>query len=254
MSIKIDNQNIVNFRYTGWDEKVLNGKTIEITDIQYSSEEFLTDMFNMLVKEFISSDIVFANCRVSPTDFALRKLLAKTGFIHTETSLHLSKTSSLKIENNLLQQMSTNLEICRYESDFKSDIIENLNNDFHYGRFLEDPYISITAAKKRNVNWFFDMINQKEINIYIGLKNKKYIGFMAVRETTAKTDLLLGGVRSIYSHLSFPFWTQLLLVLSENSERFETVISAANTGAVNLYSKLNFNFEKTVFGFHWHKH
>ncbi|UNK56452.1 hypothetical protein MNQ95_09750 [Pseudoxanthomonas daejeonensis] len=123
-------------------------------------------------------------------------------------------------------------------------------DDFHHGRFLEDPAIERNIATVRTANWVGDLIRQGLMRT--AESGGRVIGFHAERIAPdgRHADLILTGAAARYAVLALPLWTVALESLRDRGvSSCSTLVSAANTGIVNLYAKLGFRYESTLFGF-----
>lgn len=122
--------------------------------------------------------------------------------------------------------------------------------DFHHGRFLEDPAIDRALAAKRSANWIGDLARQGLART--AESSGRVIGFHAERYDPERkqAELILTGTAARYAVLAMPLWIVALESLRDRgAASCSTLVSAANTGIVNLYAKLGFRYESTLFGF-----
>ena len=62
--------------------------------------------------------------------------------------------------------------------------------------------------------------------------------------------LILTGAAGRYSMLALPLWITALEHLgSRQVKHCSTLVSAANIGVVNLYARLGFRYDTTLFGY-----
>lgn len=122
--------------------------------------------------------------------------------------------------------------------------------DFFHGRFLEDPSIDPSLAAARTSNWIGDLARQGLVRT--AESGGKVIGFHAERLSAdgQHADLILTGATARYAVLGLPLWVVALESLGERGvQDCATLVSAANTGIVNLYARLGFRYDTTLFGF-----
>jgi len=247
----LDSNNYLIYQDTPWDARVLGFKTNEIKEIVYSDEKQLYKSLTEFEETCQTQKYLFTNTRINPDDQILRKALTEHGYFNTETSLLVERgINNLKFDVKL-----DNLKFVIRES--KMPDLEELRmisfDIFNYGRFFEDPYISVENARIRNKNWINDLFNTSKI--IIGELNKTIFGFMAFDVEGGKALLQLGGVRSNFSIYSYPFWYSVFLELIGKYEvrRISGIVSSSNIRIVNLYSHFGFKFSKVYFGYHKHR-
>lgn len=122
--------------------------------------------------------------------------------------------------------------------------------DFLHGRFLEDPSIDPVLAAKRTSNWIGDLARQGLART--AESGGRIIGFHAERLSAdgRHAELILTGASSRYAMLGVPLWAVALESLAGRGvASCSTLVSAANTGIVNLYARLGFRYDSTLFGF-----
>jgi len=75
--------------------------------------------------------------------------------------------------------------------------------------------------------------------------------FLAYAPKDEGLELILTGTDSTMSFLGCYFWPAFMRRFAEEGyKRVTAVVSVANLNAVNLYSRLNFECEKAMIGFH----
>jgi hypothetical protein len=246
--IEIDKNNFILFKPTPWDARVFGFNTGEIKGISYKNPQSLKELLQKLDEYNQEEKIRLIYIRIDAEEKILRKYLQDSGFYYAETTLIVEK-KDLQTSELPIQSKGDFLLGVPSGDDF-DQIKEIAKNDFFYGRFHEDPHLDFTKAQLRFFNWIDDMIKQgREIMVY--KKDKEIIGFHIQSVTENKSDLILTGTKREKSMISYYFWATILESLKERGvKEAKATISAANKPIVNLYSFFNFNFERTLLGFH----
>lgn len=234
-------------RLTPWDQRALGFKTAEITDLG-ADDSGDGDGLLAATEEWCSTQSVrYLFGRIDADDRLCRSLLLARGYQFVETSLAVSRSgfSNLPaVPKGMAPQLrpATSADIAALR------IIAA--KDFSHGRFLEDPAINLGCAADRTANWTEDLVN--EGLAYVAETRGEIIGFHAerVRVESSSAELLLTGTACKYAVLALPLWVIALQSLAERDiQRCTTLISAANTGVLNLYARLGFQFNSTLLGF-----
>jgi hypothetical protein len=125
-----------------------------------------------------------------------------------------------------------------------------LRTEFQHGRFLEDPWVPESAARRRNENWLRDLYRAGDVQIAsIG---GRVAGFHVDRvDAAAGTgDLVLTGVCRELPGAALPTWVAALEQLHTRGVHLvTTMVSAGNVGVLNLYSSLGFKVVQAHLGY-----
>ena len=237
---------IIKFHETPWNLKSLNAKSLEIDFIESNnnSEQLLRDFCEHKEKESYK----LISVRVLASDNLLKKNFLLNGFNIVEHTLDVY-TNGLDFKKLTDLSKLIPLSVDDYN---ESDIIhvrDISEHNFKFGRFYEDPFIDSLISTKRSFNWIDDLINQN-VTIKVVKKKNIVVGFLAYEVHQNKAELILGGVKENYRHLSYSFWSKVLLNIESSS--INTRISSSNIDVLNLYSFLGFKFTNPQFGFHKH--
>jgi hypothetical protein len=246
--IEITENNFLTVRPTPWDTRNFGFTTNEIMEFKFDNPSHLDGLLRMLNTYNKEREIKFTYTRINADDKLLKRKLQESGFYYAETTFHVVKKDFQKYIVPSSKGSGIILEHPE-EQDFIR-IKEIVRDDFFYGRFHEDPYIDVTKAKTRYVNWINDLILQKK-EFVVFKKGGNVLAFYAYSVDCDKCDLILGGVSKEKSMISYFFWAAVLESLKKRGvSEARTVISAANIPVVNLYSYFGFKLEKTLVGFH----
>ncbi|MCX6027001.1 MAG: hypothetical protein NTY23_12220 [Chloroflexi bacterium] len=241
------------YRDTPWDSRVLGVPTNEVMRVVDSGDSAeLRALLAALEDECARRSIGLTVTRVAATRIAVRCALEERGFRYVETSLNLARGRRWPMPVSVPQELLDKIEVRRARADDLDGLRTIAADDFHFGRFFEDPQISAESARTRNYNWIGDLVRDGRVDVC--LAKTCLVGFMAHSRTTSVTDLLLGGVAERYSHLALPFWAKEIASIHEDGvETIRTNVSAASIGVMNLYTALGFRFTEALVGFHKHR-
>jgi hypothetical protein len=248
MEIRINDLNYLKFRETPWDTRAFGFNTNEVLDIVYSDTGMLQSLLIQFDDWNSAHKIRFTYTRIESENKELRCILPKAGFYYAETIFQLTKNDVYK--ENFAALFKNDLCLSVPEGDDYEQIRLISKNDFNYSRFHEDLNIDLDKARLRYYNWIDDLMNQgKKFIMY--KKENEVISFLAYCVENEIVDMILAGSAANKGFVSFSFWATFMTYFQKQGiKRAKTVISASNLGIVNLYSRLNFKFEKTMLGFH----
>jgi hypothetical protein len=238
----------VYFHDSPWNNKFLEGKTLEIESIE-SSLENSVNLISEFCKQKSKESYVLIASRIAANQIELKKLYFLCGFMTVEHTLNVT---SFGVDYKILESISNKfpVTVSDYTIDNKIEIEEIAAGEFKFGRFYEDPFIEPLKAINRSRFWISNLINEKA-TIKVLMKKDIVVGFMAYKVKDKRVDLILGGIKEKYRHLAYGFWANILLSLRDCNE-INTLISSSNIDIINLYSYFGFKFENAQFGFHKH--
>jgi hypothetical protein len=247
--IIIDSNNRLEYRKTPWDTRALGFPTNEILSINYSDSLHI----NQLLRQFseISQDagIRFSYCRINSSDIALKNALQKSGYYYAETSALISKHDIHREDFGAIFRNDLVLSIPQTDIEFQQ-LRLIAQNAFQYSRFHEDPNIELELAKKRYYHWIDDLRAQKCSFLTYSTDGVIH-AFFAYTLNNNSATLLLGGSDTGKGFLSPSFWSSCLTDLkNQDIKHASGIISVANIGIFNIYSRFNFTVEKVMLGFH----
>ena len=234
-------------RLTPWDQRALSFVTAEITTLRADSTKDATALLENAEIWAHANNVHYLFERVPANARHLRRALSDHGHTMVECSLTLSRDGFAGLPT-IPARVRPQLRMAR--RDDLSALQTIAGRDFNHGRFLEDPAIAHEQAAQRTVNWIGDLFDQGLLQTVES--NEKIIGFHAERVTAdgRHADLILTGTASRYAMLAMPLWIHALEQLAARRvEHCSTLVSAANTGVVNLYAKLGFRYDSTLFGY-----
>ncbi|TXI38475.1 MAG: GNAT family N-acetyltransferase [Methylophilus methylotrophus] len=210
---------------TPWDKKIFGINTFEVLDY---SEETLSKTTNTGLYTL----------KLDP--LADKTLAQKFDFYYCDT-LIVPECKSEKLQVFKDERFTSDLE-----TDIK-DILPICNGAFSHGRFHRDFNLSKKSADERYNQWLLDI--HAKGNVF-GLRYEKQLaGFIA----THRNELQLHAVHESYRGKGYAkfWWTQVCqYVYSQGYESIKSSVSASNLAVVNLYSRLGFEFNKSVDVYH----
>ncbi|MDC7807950.1 hypothetical protein PQS31_14140 [Luteimonas sp BLCC-B24] len=234
-------------RLTPWDERALGFVTAEVTHFEAELAQDAAALLAGLEQWASALAVRYLFGRVDANDQLLRAALAAGDFRFVETSLTVSRSSAHTLPA-VPQGMRPSLRPA--VADDIPTLRRIAQDDFHHGRFLEDPAIDTRAARARTANWVEDLVAGGLA--YTAESRGRIIGFHAERVHAAErcAELLLTGVAAPYAMLAVPLWVTALEALgARDIQSCTTLVSAANTGILNLYARLGFQFNSSLTGF-----
>jgi hypothetical protein len=220
-------------------------------EYSYSNESQLYKLIYKFEELCLDKKYLFTNTRIKPENHILRRALTNFGYCNTETTILVERGTNNFNPDNILGKLK--FTIRDYQIRDSEEIQSMAFNVFNYGRFHEDPYISVEHAKNRNKNWIIDLATSSKI--IVGEINTTIFGFMAFSIEGNKASLQLGGVKSNFTIYSYPFWEKVFLEIKNRYEvqRISSTISSSNIRILNLYSSFGFKYSQTYFGYHKHR-
>lgn len=237
----------IDVRLTPWDQCVLGFGTAEFTSFHAGSSADARSLLAQAATWGRANNVSYLFGRVPGDARELRTALTATGYSMVECSLTLSRDGF-----DHLPVIPPRVRI-----DLRPAVREDLaslqviaNDDFHHGRFLEDPAIAHADAARRTANWVSDLLDLRLLRT--ALCSGRIVGFHSERVGASgkHADLLLTGVANRYAVLAMSLWVSVLQDLARRDVRgCSTLVSAANIGVVNLYAALGFRYNSTLFGY-----
>lgn len=240
-------------RLTPWDERSFGFRTAEIVEFSASSPLECDELMASIDAWMRERAIVYSFGRVGTAEPRLKLAFQRNGYRFIETSLRMSRAKTVE-----WPRTPSSLAISSRPAT-PSDL-ERLSAiaiaDFHHGRFLEDPTLDDRAARARTANWLMDLARGGQL--HTALLGETVVGFSADRIDPASgaAEMILYGVSSDYPMLALPVWINALQRLTDNgARRYQAIVSAANIGVINLYTRLGFQVAASFYGFRkWHDH
>lgn len=234
-------------RLTPWDERALGYPTAEITALQAGDAAIAMNLLQQAQAWAGARGVRYLFGRVDANGHQLRGALLQAGFQFVETSLAISRSDI----GNLPAVPRGMQPVLRPALAEDIPLLRRIaHDDFNHGRFLEDPAIDAAHARLRTANWIEDLVNAGLA--YAAESRGHVIGFHAERihPDGQQAELLLTGAAAPYAMLAMPLWvTALESLAARDIRRCTTLVSAANTGILNLYARLGFQFNSTLAGF-----
>jgi len=238
---------LLHARLTPWDERALGFVTAEVTAFHANDKDSARRLLEEVQGWALGRQVKYLFGRVDANGHLLRGALLDEGFQFVETSLTVSRSGM----GNLPAVPRGMLPELRPATSADIPLLRQIaHDDFGHGRFLEDPAIDSARARARTANWIEDLINGGLA--YAAESRGRVIGFHAERTHPDQphADLLLTGAAAPFSMLAMPLWvTALESLAARDIRRCTTLVSAANTGILNLYARLGFQFNSTLTGF-----
>ncbi|SMO95912.1 hypothetical protein [Gracilimonas mengyeensis] len=238
------------WRPTPWDEKVFGLNTVEILDLNCSTEE----KGGKLLQQFQDTqEIGLLYGRFDASDQFLKKVLLADGFFQCETALSVRKN---KLATNELPKLVKGRELELQQTFREGDeehIIEQSGKMYNFSRFHEDPFINRKDADKRMSNWARQLLESDTPVLFHRDKKKNITSYLFYTKEGSEAHMLLGGSLPGYGmYAPFFFGGVLEQFKSLGIKAIKTSLSAANKGILSLYITLGFNVTSTKSDYHKH--
>lgn len=237
-------------RLTPWDERVFGHRCAEITALEVGDAADLGPLLALFNDWARQEQVAFAYGRFPPTA-AIKAAFHEAGFYYAEASYRLrhariQQTASLDAlaRPGPVLQPAQPADLARVQ-----DI---LAEDFHHGRIHEDPWVDPADAAQRNRNWLADLQAQRHDILTYQLKGE-VIGLHVQRAAAPGPGIewVLTGVKRSHALLVVSLWAEVMKWnRAQGVREVHTLISAANVPILNLYRRLDFQFESLLIGFH----
>lgn len=234
-------------RLTPWDERALGYPTAEITRLDAATADEAAALLDHAQTWAMQHGVRYLFGRVEANAHLLRAALLSGGFQFVETSLTVSRSGMEQLPTVPRGMLPTLRPAAIEDIPLLRSIA---TDDFGHGRFLEDPAIEPTRARLRTANWIEDLVHGNLVQT--AESRGRIIGFHAerVHPDEHRAELLLTGAAAPYAMLAMPLWvTALESLAARDIQRCTTLVSAANTGIINLYARLGFQFNSSLTGF-----
>jgi len=224
-----------------------NKKTIKITKFEINTQN-INKKFYAAMKKY---NIAFAYIEIDPSNHNLKRQMHEIGFYYCTT------TSKI-INRNISKIDYSNLEDAQFQM-FEDKTINGLNkiiqiieDKFDWGRFYEDYYLNKFATDRMKI-----MLNKlhKDNDVkFLFAKNKKeVVGFFIYKVKVNFIDAVFAGINQKNKVKGINFWLawHKYVLEEERINRVKTLISLANIGVINIYSKLGYSFYQPKEDYHF---
>lgn len=244
--LELDPDHSLSWRETPWDARVFLMPTWEIQTFEARTQAGGEELLRQFETQARETHVGLVFTRLLADKALHKRLLGDAGFQHVETSLSVSHKQIQRTDWAKLSRPLPGLEPAT-DQDWPG-LQRLLSESFDHGRFHEDPWLTPGLAQQRYVRWLDDL-RTKEISVWRHHNQVQGVHIQAV--TGSSAELILTGVARPVSMLAMPLWVTALTRLKERGiVDCHTLVSAANTGVINLYARLGFHFDNTLFGYH----
>lgn len=243
------NKSFLKYRYNSFDFFSINKKVYEILDLEFLCNKDEAEIIQEYDKICKDHSVDISLVRLKHENFSTRISFLNLGYQLTEMSYRVCKNISSIQDFDINKKNLISSNILNEKKDLDSLVEEN----FKYGRFLEDLKIPMFFSLRRFSFWVDDLYKNPEIDKIFLYKNQRLIGFMFYKIEGNIAHLLIGGIEKNFLHTSILFWNHVLNTIKINKINFvETLVSCCNLGVINLYRSLGFNFKEVFLGYHKH--
>jgi len=239
----------ISYRFNIWDEDVFKFSVCEILSIDCNNEKNISELIDCFVDKVRRSGVQYLITRVDSSDIFMKKQLQKKGFHYSESSIEMRIKNFHKVNFNEIVRSDIVLEVPTGR-DFKC-MAEIARDKILFGRYHEDPNISLELARKRYFQWVFNMREQGK-SFLVSKKDGQVNAFIAYEKRDHSIGLLLGGTDTIGGSRTFYFWSAFLENFKSNLSctSVNALVSGSNIGIINLYYKFGFRAVSSSIGLH----
>lgn len=243
MQLVVKHPNIsFSFAPTPWDDQLLGGKTGLITLDHYDLGSSLAgDLFKEWVRD---NAIVYCGLKIDPENLFIKKAATELGFYFVNSTCEVFKRDL----DNLIPAQG-NFKISRAtEADFREILSNNLKNMVH-GRFHEDFNFK-NIVNKRQKLILNSQFKDPDVQFSVGQIEQSFVGYSIFRKKKKSVELMHMGVNGdvLQPMHAINYWIEIFNHLKDSLEikRISGRLTLTNTGAVSIYSKLQFTFHRPL--------
>ena len=228
-------------RLNPWDEAAFGFKISEVFDLECADPKFM----QKIDEENRRIGASLCCLRHPANDLNAKKNLLEIGFYPSENSFELSALLSLIKTHAYFQFRKTR------EADIEA-LTALAADNFHFSRFHQDPFLDSQAAVERYRNWVrklavtpFCLVAENEA--------AEIVGFFAYEQEQSDIRLQLAGISSQFRGAGYFFFSSIIesiKTFDPSPKIIRALVSAANLDVINIYSKLNFSFSKSLIDYH----
>lgn len=238
---------VLRLRRTPWDARALGFGTAELLALPEVEDAAARELLAQAEGWCRGQGVRYVIGRAPAAARGWRAALEAAGWACVECSLTLSRTGM----GGLPEVPAAMRPTLRPATAADVPALRRIaHEDFAHGRLLEDPLVDVEAARTRTANWIEELAGDGLA--WTAEARGRVIGFHAERVDAAagEAELILTGAAASHAVLALPLWTVALEALAARGiGRCRTLVSAANTGVLNLYARLGFQFHDTLFGY-----
>ena len=238
-------------RRISWDSELLGCPVAEIIAIsadELSGAQKAFDRFLAWIQQY---NYGMVSCRLPDDKLIESALLERNRFRFIEMVLHPELVSLEKFDLR-----GNGLEVSEVGSDDMSSISRIAESAFAFERFHVDPFLNSRIANARYRRWVESITGKEAQRLLKATQDGHVIGFFLVEYIS---DLAYWHLTAIAPELKgrglgVRVWKSMIKRNKDDGmNRILTTISARNIPVLNLYSKLNFRFQRPDITFHWVK-
>lgn len=242
-----------------WDQEIFGFAVADLQLAPHALQVADLSAFREALEEFCArTQARLISTHAAGHDMALTARLMEARFFPVEFSL-LATLS--RIDRALLQPPRFALRKALPEDH--AAICRIAGSAFRFGRYHTDPHFSRDLANARYVRWVQNALSGSDPNDLVFVLGQPGVvtGFMHAVIRGTHADLRLGAVdsrdgmefvRETGSFAGLTLYAETLRAVQEaGATRVSAKIAAGNTGVVNIFSTLGFQFSKPEVALHW---
>jgi RimJ/RimL family protein N-acetyltransferase len=248
--VRLDDQHVLTWRTTPWDAAVFGYATGEILRIRYAEPERLAGLIERFLAERRQAGQRLCVTRVPADERVLRRALMAAGFVQVETALRMTHARIARSARP--PAFADDLVLTAPLPEDRPALVAIARDAFHHSRFHEDPFVDLDLARRRYQRWMEGLLGQ-QTPLWVHRTESEVDAFVAFSREDSAVELLLAG-SAVGRGLVTPSFlaSALRRFRDEGVTRVATTISAANRAILDIYARLGFQTEQTLFGYHLH--
>jgi hypothetical protein len=248
--VRLDEAHVLTWRTTPWDAAVFGYPTGEILRVQYADPQGLSALLERFAAVRRQAGLRLCVTRVPADDRHLRRALMTSGFVQVETALRMTHPRLGRVAGK--PPFADNLVLEAPAPGDGPALVEIARDAFNYSRFHEDPFVDVELARRRYQRWIEGLLEQRAL-VWVHRTEGGVDAFLAYTREGNTVDLVLMGSAAGRGFVTPSFLASCLRRLrDEGVTRAHATISAANRAILDIYARLGFQTEQTLFGYHLH--
>lgn len=242
-------QGVINWELLKWDTQFFKRPMARITKFLVprieDSLNVTTRLLSYTIDKCKENKIVHIDVSVEANNFLAHWALKNSGFIIVDVKA--TFLLALKEYSARLKGRVKNYPVrCAQDGDLIA-LKDICTDTFLLSRFYMDPFFTKQEANNLYRSWVENIMNQANSKVFIAEQNCKMIGFItcSIKEEYAIIDLIATRKEFHNKGVGILLVSKLIVWLKGKIGTLKVVTQIYNYPAINLYTKLGFNIERT---------